>query len=305
MDQFGVQVGLREANAFEGWFTKIDDLKNELMLSVIWGYSTHPKTKHAFIQFQDSISGGTSYISYELDEMKWHTDPFILQIGKNTLSEDGMHLDFLLNGSSVRGNFKFGEFTTIKKSRLKPNIMGLLSYLPNQCNHSIISMGHQVSGDLQMGGEAWKIQHAHGYIEKDWGTGFPKEYVWLQANDWEKSAVVFGYATVPTLGTYAKGFFLVLLHDDKEYRFSSIEGSRLANFKVSKDSFEATIERRGFRLTLKAKQANPVSLVSPEKGEMKSYIKESLEGCLELALEITGQPEITLTSKRASIDVHF
>lgn len=91
----------------------------------------------------------------------------------------------------------------------------------------------------------------------------------------------------------------------KEYRFSSIEGSKLSDFQVSKDSFSATIEKRGIRLTLKVKQTNPVDLVSPERGEMKSYIKESLEGSLELTLKIINQPVVNLTSQRASIDIHF
>lgn len=305
MKEFGLRIGLSKIDAFEGWFCKIDDWKNELMLSVIWGYSTHKKTKHAFIQFQDTLSHGTSYISYPLDELKWKADPFVLQIGNNVLSESGMHLDFELKGVPVRGDFTFSNLTPIKKTFLKPNIMGFLSYLPNQCNHAIISMSHQVTGDFQMGNRSWKMQDAYGYMEKDWGTGFPKEYVWLQANNWKKSSLVFGYATVPILGKYAKGFFLVLYHENEEFRFSSIEGSKLLNFQVSKDSFEVTIQKRGMRLTLKAKQKNPVALVSPERGEMKSYIKESLEGCLELTLEINNQPMVTLTSERASIDVHF
>lgn len=45
--------------------------------------------------------------------------------------------------------------------------MGFLSYLPNQCNHAIISMSHQVAGDFQMGDQSWKTQDAYGYMEKD------------------------------------------------------------------------------------------------------------------------------------------
>ena len=305
MKQFGLRVGLNKASAFEGWFCKIDDWKNELMFSVIWGYSTNQKSKHAFIQFQDTISHGSSYISYPLDELNWKTEPFVLQIGKNELSLTCMHLDLELQGIPVRGDLFFRNLAPIKKSILKPNIMGLLSYFPNQCNHAIISMSHKVTGDLKIGDQLCKIQDAYGYMEKDWGTGFPKEYVWLQANNWEKSSVVFSYATVPILGKYAKGFFLVLHHNSKEYRFSSIEGSKLSDFQVSKDSFSATIEKRGIRLTLKVKQTNPVDLVSPERGEMKSYIKESLEGSLELTLKIINQPVVNLTSQRASIDIHF
>lgn len=305
MKQFGIMVGLDKKDAFEGWFCKIDDPKNGLLLSIIWGYSTHRETKHAFIQFQDSLKHDTTYISYPIEELNWKEDPFVLQIGNNELSQSGMILDFEMDGISLRGDFQFSSFSPIKKSFLKPNIMGWLTYFPNECNHSIISMKHKVSGDLKIGNQSWKIHDADGYIEKDWGTGFPKEYVWAQANDWNDSSVVFSYATVPILGKFAKGFFLVLHHNGKEYRFSSIEGSKLTDFNVSKDSFSAIIKKRGIRLILKAKQSNPVALASPEQGEMKSKIKESLDGSLEITIEIKNQNIITLTSQRASIDVHY
>lgn len=305
MKQFGVMVGLDKKDAFEGWFTKIDDQENGLMLSIIWGYSTHQNTKHAFIQFQDSLKHKTTYITYPIDELKWKTDPFVLQIGKNELSQKGMLLNFVMNGVSVQGEFYFSDFTPIKQSILKPNIMGWLTFFPNECNHSIISMNHKVTGNIQIGNQSWKILDADGYVEKDWGTSFPKEYVWVQANDWKKCSVVFSYATVPFLGKHAKGFFLILHHDGKEYRFTSIEGSKLTDFNVLKDSFNATIERKGIRLKLKAKQFNPVTLASPKDGEMKSHIKESLDGTIELTLEIKNQTPIILSSKRASVDVHF
>ena len=305
MKQFGVMVGLNKKAAFEGWFSKIDDRENGLMLSIIWGYSTHQNTKHAFIQFQDSLKHNTAYITYPLDELKWKKDPFVLQIGKNELSQKGILLDFVMNGVPVQGEFCFGNFSPIKQSILKPNIMGWLTFFPNECNHSIISMYHKVTGNIQIGNQSWKIQDADGFIEKDWGTGFPKEYVWIQANEWKKSSVVFSYATVPILGKHAKGFFLVLHHDGKEYRFTSIEGSKLTDFHVSKDSFNATVEKKGVRIKLKAKQFNPVALAAPKHGEMKSHIKESLDGTIELTLEIKNQMPVTLSSQRASIDVHF
>ena len=158
---------------------------------------------------------------------------------------------------------------------------------------------------FRSGEKFWDIHEAHGYMEKDWGTGFPKEYVWLQVNDWKNSAVVFSYATVPLLGKYAKGFFAVIHHEGQEYRFSSIEGSKLTDFQVTKDAFTATIVKNELRLHLEAKQFNPVALASPVHGEMKSHIKESLDGTLELRLDKNGKNMIQLSSQRASIDVHF
>lgn len=305
MDQFGVMVGLKRKESFEGWFVKIDDQVNNLMISVIWGYTTHDATKHAFIQFTNSIAHETSYIRYPIDELKWQTKPFVLQIGKNQLSEKGMILDFENDGVLVKGKFSFGEFTPIKTSFLKPNIMGWLTYFPNECNHSIVSMHHRVNGNLNIGESTWSFKEAHGYIEKDWGTSFPKEYVWAHANGWEDSSFVFSNATVPVLGKFAKGFFLVLQHKGKEYRFSSIEGARMLKFEVTHDAFKAKVKKGKFIVTIEAKQNNPVALASPIKGEMRAHIKESLDGTIEIVMKLKGNEIIRLSSDRASIDVHF
>ncbi|MGB4589800.1 MAG: tocopherol cyclase family protein [Clostridiaceae bacterium] len=305
MDQFGIMVGLSKKESFEGWFVKIDDQVNDLMISVIWGYTTNDSTKHAFIQFTSSIDHQTSYIRYPIEELKWQTDPFVLQIGKNQLSEKGMTLDFEYEGVNVKGKFEFGELTPIKKSFLRPNIMGWLTYFPNECNHSITSMHHRVNGNLKIGEAIWAFKQAHGYLEKDWGKSFPKEYVWVHANGWGNSSFVFSHATVPVLGKFAKGFFLVLQHEGKEYRFSSIEGARMLNFEVSKDAFKAKVKKGKYTITIEAKQNNPVSLASPIKGEMSEHIKESLDGTIEIMMKLKGKEIIRLSSNRASIDVHY
>lgn len=305
MKQFGIMVGLEKAESFEGWFSKIDDQENDLILSVIWGYSTHTETKHAFIQFTNSLLHKTTYIRYPIEELKWQKEPFVLQIGKNELSEKRMKLDLQVEGVAVKGDFEFGPFTPIRTSFLKPNIMGWLTPFPNECNHSIISMYHSVNGNLSIGNDSWEIGDADGYIEKDWGTSFPREYVWVHANGWDRSAVVFSYATVPVLGRFAKGFFLVLHHEGREYRFSSIEGARMKSFEVTEDAFKATVKKGKHTVSIKARQSNPVALASPSKGEMSQRIKESLDGTIEIIMTVSGKEAFNLTSDRASIDVHY
>lgn len=305
MKQFGIMVGLEKAESFEGWFSKIDDQENDLILSVIWGYSTHKATRHAFIQFTNSLRHETTYIRFPMEELNWEKDPFVLKIGNNELSEKGMKLDFDADGVPVKGDFTFGPFSPIRTSFLRPNIMGWLTHFPNECNHSIISMYHRVNGHLEIGEDSWSVSEADGYIEKDWGTSFPKEYVWAHANGWDTSAVVFSYATVPVLGRFAKGFFLVFHHEGQEFRFSSIEGARMLNFKVTEDAFTATVKKGKYRVTLKARQSNPVALASPSKGEMSQRIKESLDGTIEIIMMVKGEETVNLKSDRASIDVHW
>lgn len=304
MDQFGIMVGLNKKNAFEGWFSKVDDVNNDFMFSVIWGYSTVENDRHAFIQFTNSITHKTKYIRYPLEDLSFTKDPFILTIGQNKLSKDFMALNINEVDLKVKGEFSFNNLKTLKKYFLKPNIMGLLSYLPNECNHSISSLHHKVKGNVSLDNKTYDIDGI-GYMEKDWGTSFPKKYVWTQGSDVLGNSVVFSNATVPILGRYATGFFLVILHNDKEYRFSSIEGSKMLSFEADHNSFKSKIQKGNLTVEIFAKQYNPISLKSPNMGEMKSSIKESLDGNLKIALLKDGKVSFEIENERASIDVHF
>lgn len=303
--QFGCRVGLDKPESFEGWFTKVDDRNQNFLFSVIWGYSTHRATGHAFLQFTSSLAHQTVYVRYPLEDLHMQPDPFVLRIGGNELSEQGMRLDFEAENVRVQGTFTFGAFTPIRTSFFRPNIMGWMTWFPNECNHAIISMAHRVDGNLRIGENTWALHSADGYIEKDWGRSFPREYVWVHANGWEDSAIVFSYATVPILGKYAKGFFLMLHHQGREYRFSSIEGARMLGFEVSQDAFQVTVRKGSRVVSVRARQANPVALASPSNGEMRNRIKESLDGTIEVRMTVDGVETLHLTSDRASIDVHY
>ena len=41
-------------------------------------------------------------------------------------------------------------------------------------------MNHTVNGVLMINNEEIDINNGKGYIEKDWGTSFPKKYIWIQ-----------------------------------------------------------------------------------------------------------------------------
>lgn len=305
MDQFGFMVGLEKKEAFEGWFSKVDAKECGLMFSVIWGYTTHEESGHAFIQFTSSLSHETAYISYDLSELWVEEEPFVLHIGKNRLSREGMVLDFHIHGQRIEGQFFFSKLSPIETSFLKPGIMGWLTHFPNECNHGLISMNHGVQGALRIGDRLFPMKEAKGYMEKDWGSSFPKAYVWAQSNDFLEGSVVFSYATVPMLGRHAKGFFLLLQHLGTEYRFSSIEGSRLLHFKVKDKAFVAILKKGPYKVVIKAKQAHPVVLASPDHGEMKAKIKESLDGRLLVKVFLKEQELLFLETDRTSIDVHY
>lgn len=305
MDQFEIQVGTNKKDAFEGWFVKVDDEKNDLLFSVIWGYSTKEEDAHCFLQFTNSLTHETKYFSYSLHEMKIEKDPFVVHMGKNSLSAKKMVLDLKEESFEGKGELFFGSWQEIKKSKLRPNIMGPITYFPNECNHSITSMYHTVKGNLFLNGKNIFIENAKGYMEKDWGTSFPEKYVWAQANGEAGDSIVFSYATVPVLGKSATGFFLVLHYKGEEFRFSSIEGAKGIEFQPRENGFFMEIQKRKERVQLECTAYHPVNLKSPHMGGMSSTIKESLDGELSLWLKKNNGEEIVFVSKRTSMDIHY
>ena len=41
------------------------------------------------------------------------------------------------------------------------------------------------SGTLSIDGESLSLEGGRAYVEKDWGSKFPKTWVWIQANHFE------------------------------------------------------------------------------------------------------------------------
>ena len=79
----------------------------------------------------------------------------------------------------------------------------------------------------------------------------------------------------------------------------------MIDFSAADDGFTAVIKKGKLKMTISAKQSHPVALASPDNGEMKAKIKESIDGSIDLVLEDKGRKIIQLQTLRASIDVHF
>jgi len=64
--------------------------------------------------------------------------------------------------------------------------MGIFAYIPKmECSHGVVSMNHGLEGILKINGEEIDFTGGKGYIEKDWGTSFPKQYIWIQCNNFK------------------------------------------------------------------------------------------------------------------------
>jgi hypothetical protein len=157
--------------------------------------------------------------------------------------------------------------------------MGYYAYIPiMECFHGIVSMNHYLNGSLSYNGKSINFDSGKGYIEKDWGTSFPKEYIWLQCNNFENKdvSIMCSIANVPFMGASFQGFICNLSLKGKEYRFASYNDSKLKKLNINDHELNIFLKKKNLELELNVKPSDTGVLKSPKIGLMNGAIKEGV-----------------------------
>lgn len=158
---------------------------------------------------------------------------------------------------------------------IKYNIMGPFSAFPfMECHHGVISLHHKINGKLNINNQDIVIEGGNGYIEKDWGTSFPKTYLWIQSNDFsnDKISIMVSIADIPFLGLEFKGCIAIVYYKGIEYRLATYNGVKILKY----DENGLIIKRGKYKLKIDVKENNPQELLAPNKGEMSRTIYENI-----------------------------
>ncbi len=279
---------------FEGWYFKQVSFDLKKIICIIPGISKNGLDSHAFIQviisyeIDGNIMLKTINHRFSADNFKYSDERFFLKIGDNTFNNDGIELNLTDEEYSIEGSIKFSEFDKIKRNILSPNAMGFFSYIPfMECYHDIISMNHDLQGILSVNSKTFDFNGGKGYIEKDWGASFPKEYIWLQSNHFNdtKASIMFSLARIPFLGTFFQGFICNLTFGGHEYRFATYNNSKLIKVSYSGTLLEIILKKGEYELIINAIISRySGELKAPSNGAMDNIIKEGLSGLADIRL---------------------
>lgn len=124
-------------------------------------------------------------------------------------------------------------------------------------------------------------------MEKDWGTKFPKSYLWCQANSFKikNSSFFLSIAEVPFKRMNFNGFICVLLIDGKEYRFATYNLARIKNIQMNnRESISLLIKKNKYELYINIKKKDGQKLIAPNANGMKKIINESLDSEVNVKL---------------------
>ena len=160
--------------------------------------------------------------------------------------------------------------------------MGFFKYLPLPTQHEIVFMNSKVGGSIKTKSNEYQI-NGNGYMEKNMGTRFPKKWLWVQANQFEKYNASFVLAKADLFGKFS-GFFCVLNVDGEEIRFATYNGFKI-NYNCDDDDITITIQKNKIQLILKVKWAEGHLIIAPiKRGKMEKEIEESLISTLAISL---------------------
>lgn len=283
------QGSSRHSNYFEGWYFKQVSADGQHIYSIIPGiaHNADGSKSHAFIQLINGRTGVTSYHTFPADSFCYSRKSFALNIGRNHFTRDGISVDFGEGEERFRADLTYRDVQKLKPKLFSPGIMGWYRFAPfMETYHGLVSMDHEVSGEIETGSQVISFNGGRGYIEKDWGSSFPSSYIWTQSNNFEQPGVSFmaSIARVPWLGKAFPGFLGFLLIDGKVYRFATYTGAKVENLEVEEKEVRFDIQSKKFRIEVRAHRSHTGLLKAPVSGAMDRRIAESLDATLHLKL---------------------
>jgi len=290
---------------FEGWYFKVVNASESRAFAFIPGIAMDESGKsHAFIQVLDGKEKRSEYFSFDAGSFIPSDERFEVSIGNNRFSSGSMKLDL----PGIAGSLSFSDTVAWPNRWYSPGIMGPYTFAPfMECNHGIVSMDHGITGSLIINGEETDFTGGRGFIEKDWGHSFPSAYIWMQSNHFASPGISFkaSVARIPWMTGNFTGFIAGLWLDDRLYRFTEYNGTRLSRLSVTGSVVELEFINRSNILSISAPVDRATSLASPVKGFMGGRIEESMTSVISLTLaeRSTGRILFTGEGRNACIEI--
>ncbi|MBD3407982.1 MAG: hypothetical protein GF411_17815 [Candidatus Lokiarchaeota archaeon] len=291
--------GKKEMNGyFEGWYFKIVDKSRKHSYAIIPGVSFGglDGSRHSFIQVLTGNDASATYHRYPLDSFSSAKHSFDIQVENSRFSLNGIKLAIRNDDQHVEGSLIFKNIIPWPVTTFSPGAMGIFRFVPGlQCLHGILSFDHSIEGVLTINGSKIDFTDGRGYLEKDWGQGFPSSWIWMQSNHFQEPRVSFSssIATIPWFGSQFPGFLIGLLYDNTIYRFTTYTGARISQIRVSEKNVRFQVRDKKYAIMVDASRADGATLRSPVQGSMSGRIIESLTSKISIRFY-----ELTKTSRK-------
>ena len=257
---------------FEGWYFKHQNPQGQTLALIPAFHIDRDGRRTASLQV---ISKDQAWwLEYPASQLHISRQPFQVQIGQSRFGSQGIDLYIQRDGLSLRGALRYSPLTA-----LQSDIMGPFRFFAGmQCAHGVISMGHSLSGALELNGEHLDFSDGIGYIETDRGRSFPTKYLWTQClwDGPDQGSLMLAIATIPLPVGGFTGCICSVLYRGREYRLATYRGVKIE----ARSSSGAVIRQGRYRLEAELLSERRQPLRAPVEGRMERTIHESL--CAEV-----------------------
>lgn len=297
----------RERSYFEGWYFKVVIPEQNLAYAFIPGISYDAEGKgHSFLQVLDGVKATSAYHRYGPEDFEPDPDRFHLRLAGHQFSKEQLTID--LPGLQV--DLQLKDVIPWQPRPLAPGIMGWYGFVPRmQCYHGLVSFHHELVGSIKVGGQTHTVEQGVGYIEKDWGSGFPDAWVWCQSNHLTgakaPASLMASVASIPWLGSSFTGFLATFYWEGELHLFTTWARSQVATkFDEEQGKVTLTFTKPGKRLQIVGSPAPGGDLVSPiTEGGMTGKINESLQAELAVSFFLNEKLVYEGTASWAGLEV--
>lgn len=305
---------------FEGWYFKLVDRTETRVYAVIPGVylGKNGADSHCFVQTLDGLTGRSTFHRFPLAQFSAAGDRFAVCIGPNRFSADEISLDIRTEERQMQGRLSFERLVPWPVGLASPGIMGPYAFAPfMECYHGVVSLDHEIQGQLIVDGSPADFSRGRGYIEKDWGKSFPRAWIWMQTNHFEQpgTCLTGSVATIPWLGSAFRGFIVGLWHGGVLYRFATYSGASIKRLQLTDTHVIWHLAGRAlgsggalYRLEINAVRSEGGLLHAPYSSGMLQRVTESLTAQVQvrlLALREGGEEVIFAeTGRHAGLEIN-
>lgn len=275
---------------FEGWYFKMVSEDGSAVLSVIPGISLSKdgKEQHAFIQLINGVTAETSYFSFSIDDFSFDAKGFAVKIGDNYFSKEMIILNLKDENTTIHGKVQMLNLVEYSSGRwIDPGIMGWYRFVPlMECYHGVVSLTHDLVGQISVGNQVMDFSQGKGYIEKDWGSSMPSSWIWMQSNSFTtpNTSFMLSVANIPWVGRSFTGFLGYLYHDNKRYDFATYLPTKLSLEVTEASLIKIKIQNKRHTIIVEAESRNAGLLHAPVQGSMDRRIAESIDAYMHITL---------------------
>ena len=263
----------KKKNYFEGWYFRFTDTRSKSNFAVIFALTKHQDDAHSFIQVLDAKTHKSYYYRFALNEFSYDEKTSTVSIGINRLNVNELYLktdDFTISSST--NNIQ--HLQPYGKTR---SAMGWLRNAPLECFQEVIFIEAKTTFIITYPKRTFR-GIGKSYMEKTYGSNFPKKWLWLQSNYSQKgSEFSLSVGLIPMLFFRIKGFFLILNYLGIEERFTSYNLSRVKVKVIDENSNMIVIKKGKTKIEIIVTSEDAVKLIGPRKrGLMNLAVFESI-----------------------------